>query len=71
MTAISTVPVRNRQARDTVAACQSVGAHRGQGAGRVVVDSHLDQFGAQPGQQRGRPVQGHDRALVHHRDAVT
>jgi hypothetical protein len=47
-----------------------VGTHRRQSPGRIVFDPQLDQFGAQPGEQRGRPVQGHDRALVHDRDAV-
>ena len=47
-----------------------MGADRGQRAIRILAYPQLDQFRAQPGQQRVRPVHGHDRALVHDRDAV-
>ena len=55
---------------ERVACRQAAGAHRGQRAVRILAHPQLDQLRAQPGQQRVRPVQGHDRALVHDRDAV-
>ena len=53
-----------------VACRQAAGAHCGQRAVGILAHPQLDQLRAQPGQQRVRPVHGHDRTLVHDRDAV-
>ena len=55
---------------ERVACRQAAGAHRGQRAIWILAYPQLGQLRAQPGQQRVRPVEGHDRALVHDRDAV-
>ena len=62
---VSVEPIRER-----VAARQPAEAIAARALAGSVVDLKLDQLGAQPGQQRPLPFQGHDRALADDRDAA-